>query len=92
MASAIPVSLSFQNPGFQIPPDKIPKFQIPEANILQIPESGFPYLGKSYVHYRDARSLTLGFRGYFFLIDIDVCRVNEAPRETKVRLGSLIKP
>ena len=29
------------------------------------------------------RSLTLGFRGYFFLIDIDVCRVNEAPREKK---------
>ena len=83
MASAIPVSLSFQNPGFQIPPDKILKFQIPEANILRIPESGFPYLGKSYVRYRDARSLTLGFRGYFFLIDIDVCRVNEAPREKK---------
>ena len=83
----------FQNPGFQIPSDKILKFQIPEPNILWIPESGFPsYLGKSYVRYQDARNLTLGSSGYFFLIDTDVCRVNEAPREKKVRLGSLIKP
>ena len=56
---------------------------MPLANILRIPESGFSYLGKSYVRYRDARSLTLGSRGYFFLIDTDVCRVNEAPREKK---------
>ena len=88
MVSAIPVSLScimdskIQDSTFHR--IKFRKFQIPEPNILRIPESGFTsYLGKSYVRYRDARSLTLDSRGYFFLIDTDVCRVNEAPREKK---------
>ena len=99
MVSAIPVSLScnfgFQNPGFQIPPDKIPEFRIAEANISRISGIRIPLPGKSYVHYRSPSSLTLGSRGYFFLIDTNVsrrCRVNKArsaerrqraPKETK---------
>ena len=37
----------FQSPGFRIPQDKLPGFWIPQAKISRIPESGFPYTGRS---------------------------------------------
>ena len=36
--------VGFQSPGFRIPLVKISRFQIPQAKISRIPESGFPYM------------------------------------------------
>ena len=108
MVSAIPVSLSCimdsktQDSRFhQI---KFPNSGFQKQTFLGFRNPDSLTWSKSYVHYRGPRGLTLGSRGNFFLIDTNVSRrsrVNKArsaerrqrvPKETKVRLGSIIKP
>ena len=36
----------FQSLGFWFPQEQFPRFQIPQAKIFQIPESGFSYMGR----------------------------------------------
>ena len=64
----------FQNPGFQIPPEKIREFRILEGNILRIPEFGFPYLIEKLCSLSGSTQSYPRFQRIFFLIDTNVPR------------------